>query len=102
MKYQVVVAFLFSLTSSIANAQSFEYNYPIQCADTEKIIAALQDEKFAEKLSWTGRDFEDQSMYSLWINESRGTWTLLKMSIQKVSCILGVGNGSTLSLGEKT
>lgn len=84
------------------HAQSvFTYDYTINCADTDKIIEALTSTKYTEKLSWTGKDIEDGSFYSLWINEEVGGWTLLKMSVEKVSCILGVGTGSTLMLGEK-
>lgn len=90
-----------ALISSNALAQSvFQYDYTINCADTDKIIEALSQAKYSEKLSWTGKDIEDGSMYSLWVNSDRGTWTLLKMSVQKVSCILGVGTGSTITIGE--
>lgn len=91
---------ILAMVSTLASANTFQYEYTINCAETDKIIEALSQEKYTEKLSWSGKDIEDGSMYSLWINESKGTWTLLKMSVQKVSCILGVGTGSTMALGE--
>jgi hypothetical protein len=91
MKGQVVVAFLLSLTSSIANAQ-FRYEYPVVCDSTQKLIESLTV-NFKEKASWTGKHIEDNSRYSLWVNEKTGSWTLLKMN-PEVACILGVGDES--------
>lgn len=88
-----------AFVSTSASAQ-FLYNYEIQCAETDRIIESLTSAKYTEKLKWTGTDIEDKSMYSLWINESKGTWTLLKMSETKVSCVLGAGTDSKLTLGE--
>lgn len=97
MKSIVVVAFLLGLTSSIANAQ-FRYDYPIVCDNTKKIIESLTT-NFKEKLSWTGKHIEDNSRYSLWINEKTGSWTLLKMN-PEVACILGVGEESTIMIND--
>ena len=99
MKHLVVVAFLFSFTSSIANAQ-FRYDYPIVCDKTQKLIESLSL-NFKEKVSWAGRHVDDDSMYSLWVNERTGSWTLLKMN-PEVACILGVGEESKFTIGENT
>jgi hypothetical protein len=92
MKSIVVVAFLLGLTSSIANAQ-FRYDYPVVCDDTKKLIESLAT-NFKEKLSWTGKHVDDKSIYSLWVNEKTGSWTLLKMN-PEYACILGIGEEST-------
>lgn len=96
MKILILALALYS-TSVLAQ---FSYNYEIQCADTSRIIDSLTSAKFAEKLTWSGVDGEDKSMYSLWINSTTSHWTLLKMSQSGVSCILGVGTDSKLTLGE--
>ena len=88
-----------ALVSTSVSAQ-FVYNYEIPCADTTQIIESLKSAKYTEKLTWTGNDISDKSMYSLWVNASKGTWTLLKMSETKVSCVLGAGTDSKLTLGE--
>jgi hypothetical protein len=91
----LLLAFLFCL-SSVANAQ-FQYDYPIICDSTEKIIKSLVD-NYKETLTWGGRHINDNSAYSLWLNEKTGSWTLLKMT-PEVSCILGIGVESKLLLG---
>jgi hypothetical protein len=90
----LLLAFLFCL-SSVANAQ-FQYDYPIICDSTEKIITSLVD-NYKETLTWGGKHISDNSVYSLWINEKTGSWTLLKMT-PEASCILGVGLESKLQL----
>lgn len=97
MKYAVIVAFLFSFTSSVANAQ-FRYDYPTVCDSTQKLIESLTA-NFKEKLSWTGKHVNDDSRYSLWVNEQTGSWTLLKMN-PEVACILGVGDESKNVFGD--
>ena len=94
MKYQVVVAFLLSLTSSIANAQSFQADKPVICDDTQKIIKSLT-ETFKEVPIWTAKDGSTNSRYSLFVNEKTGAWTMLQMT-PEVSCILGVGEESKI------
>ena len=91
----LLLAFLFC-SSSLVNAQ-FQYDYPLLCDSTEKIIKSLVD-NYKETLSWGGKHISDNSVYSLWINEKTGSWTLLKMT-SEASCILGVGLESKLQLG---
>lgn len=91
----LLLAFLFC-SSSLVNAQ-FQYDYPLLCDSTEKIIKSLVD-NYKETLSWGGKHISDNSVYSLWINEKTGSWTLLKMT-PETSCILGVGLESKLQLG---
>ena len=91
----LILAFLVCLPS-LANAQ-FRYDYPIVCDDTQKVINVLEKE-FKEQLSWRGSHANDNSKYSLWINEKEGSWTLLKMT-PLTTCILGVGTESKITLG---
>ena len=91
----LLLAFLVCLPS-LANAQ-FRYDYPIVCDDTQKVIKVLEKE-FKEQLSWRGSHASDNSKYSLWINEKEKSWTLLKTT-PAVTCILGVGTESKITLG---
>ena len=93
MKAQVIVAFLLSLTSSIANAQ-FESSKPIVCDNTEKIIRSLI-EVYDEKVVWSAVNPQDSTRFSLFVNSKTGAWTLLQMT-PRVACILGVGEESTM------
>jgi len=84
-------AFLFCLASSIANAQ-FRYDYPILCDSTQTIIENLS-KNYQEKLSWTGKHDNDNSVYSLWVQPKDNSWTLVK-SNKEFACILGIGSDS--------
>ncbi len=96
MKGLVVVAFLLSLTSSIANAQSFQANKPIICDDMQKIIKSLA-ENYKEKPVWVAAG--EGTKFSLFVNKDTGSWTLLQFTTE-VACILGVGQDSQLILGD--
>lgn len=94
----ITVAFLFCLTSSIANAQAFQINKPIICDETKKVIEAL-NESWNEKPIWVAQDGVDKSRYALFINQKTGTWTMLQFT-PEIACILGVGDKSKLILGD--
>lgn len=90
---KTAMAFLFCLTSSIANAQAFQSTKPVLCDNTAKIMTALK-EKYNEEPVWMGSDIRDSTKYALFINAKEGSWTLLQFN-PEVSCILGVGGEST-------
>lgn len=93
---KVVVAFLFCLTSSIANAQAFEAHKPLLCDETKKIIESLNT-NWKEIPIWTAKDGRDESRYGLFVNDKTKTWTLIQLTPQ-YACILGVGEESKLIL----
>jgi hypothetical protein len=98
--YRAVMAFLFCLTGSIANAQPFQIEKPLLCDKTEEIFASLK-EKFQEEPVWLGSDIGGNSKYALFINATKDTWTLLQFT-PEVSCILGVGDKTIgIPLGQK-
>jgi len=74
--------------SMYANAQAFKYNYEITCGPVMPIIQFLSETQ-QEKLTWTGLDISDGSVYSLW-EDKEGNWTLLKKNSQ-IACIIGSG-----------
>ncbi len=92
----LTMAFLFCLTSSIANAQAFQTNKPILCDQTEKIIKSLV-ENYNEKPVWIASG--EGTKFSLFVNKETSSWTLLQFT-PEYACILGVGKDSNLVLGE--
>ncbi len=92
MKGRVVVAFLLSLISSIANAQAFEARKPVLCDNVQTLIKGLT-ENYNEKPVWTARNPQDDTRYALFVNDREGTWTLLQMTTE-IACIIGVGKES--------
>ena len=91
----LILAFLVYLPT-VARAQ-FRYDYPIVCDNTQKVIKVLEED-FKEQLTWKGSHVNDNSKYSLWINEKTRSWTLLKMT-PETTCILGVGDESSSLFG---
>ncbi len=98
MKYSVVVAFLLSLSSSLANAQPFESRKPVLCDDAKTLIRSLT-ENYNEKPIWTARNPVDDTRFGLFVNEKTKSWTLLQMT-PEMACIIGVGQESNLILGD--
>lgn len=102
MYKKITVAFLFCLTSSIANAQSdkfYESAKPVICDDAKLMVKALMTQ-WGEVPIWTAKDAKDESRYLLLINSKKGSWTLLQYTAD-MACILGVGIESNLSDSSK-
>jgi hypothetical protein len=98
MKGLVVVAFLLSLTSSIANAQPFESRKPILCDNTKILLQSLT-ENYNEQPIWTARNPVDNTRFGLFVNAKTGSWTLIQMT-SEIACIIGVGEESSI-LGDR-
>lgn len=93
MRY-TLMAFLFCLTSSIANAEPFPSSKSVICDQMSVVVETLAT-KFQEKVVWVGKDIQDGTTYVLTMNLKDQTWTYLQ-SNGKIACILGVGTGSTM------
>jgi len=98
MKYSVVVAFLLGLTSSIANAQAFQYMHPTLCDRLETVLESIMN-TYGEKPQWSGKDIQDGSGYMMFENPKGKTWTLIKFN-KEYACILGVGGESKAEFGQ--
>ena len=94
---QLTMAFLFCLASSIANAEPFPSTKTVICDQLTVVVEALSS-KFDEKVVWMGKDINDGTTYVLTANEKEHTWTYIQ-SDGKLACILGLGTGSTVKLG---
>lgn len=96
---KLIVAFLFCLTSLIANAEGFVLNKPVICVDLQSLLKSLT-ETHIELPIMLGKDSSDSSKYSLFINQKTGTWTFIQFD-DDVACIIGVGTSAVLKLGQK-
>jgi len=106
----VIMAFLFALTGSIANAQSFQLDKPTVldnptvldkptvCDKPEKVFDSLGN-KHKEKPVWTGKDAQNDSGYALFLNEKTGLWTIVQFN-KSMACVLGIGKESLMYVGK--
>jgi len=85
MKAIGLLLFCFSMN---VYAQAFTYKYQVTCGPVKPIIEFLSNIQ-KEKLTWTGLDIADGSVYSLW-EDADGNWTLLKKNTE-IACIIGAG-----------
>lgn len=92
MKLLKYVAFLFCLTSTIANAQPRELQKPILCDSLQNVITAVS-KNFDEKPMWAGKDQKTQ--YVITFNEKTKSWSFIQFD-DTMACILGTGEGGQL------
>jgi|694.fasta_scaffold02866_24 hypothetical protein len=97
MMRTVIVAFLFCLYS-VANAEPFESRKPVLCDNVQTLIRSLI-ENYNEKPIWTAKNPIDDTKFALFVNSKTKNWTLLQMT-SEIACIIGVGDESTLMLGD--
>jgi hypothetical protein len=88
----IKVALLFSLITSIANAQPKELQKPVLCDSLENVITAVS-KNFQEKPMWAGKDSATQ--YVITFNEKTKTWSFIQFD-DSMACILGTGEGGLL------
>jgi hypothetical protein len=92
----LLMAFLFCLTSSIANAQEvIELNKPVKCGDAQWVMNHFTGE-YGEKPVWVGKDANSNSYVTLLINRETRSWTLLQYD-GKMACVLSVGESASSS-----
>jgi len=88
------VAFLFCLTSTIANAQiGPEFRQipkSVICGPVTTILKALTDKDINEKPLWIGKDESEKSDYAVFVNTKTGAFTIIQFG-KEVGCILGIG-----------
>ena len=93
----ILVAFLFCLTHSVANAQAFQYMHPSLCDRVETVLDSIMN-NYGERPQWSGKDIRDGSGYMMFENPKDKTWTFIKFN-KEYACILGVGGESKIELG---
>ena len=86
------LAFLFCLTSTLANAQIFESKNTVHCGETKYILANLIGEEIEEHPFWVGVNEASKTSTVVMINDRTQTWTVVQFD-KKIACVLGVGEG---------
>ena len=94
---KLAVAFLFCLTSTIANAQIGPDFRQIQknvfCGPVSVILKALAADDIKEEPLWTGKDESERSDYAIFVNSKTGAFTIIQFG-KEIGCILGIGYSS--------
>ena len=61
---------------------------PLVCDEPKKLIDAIANGQYQEKLSWSGNG--EITNFVLMVNEKTKTWTILEFN-GEIACILGTG-----------
>jgi len=95
----ITMVLLFCLTSSISTAQVFQTPKIVICDKTKTVITALIGSELKETPIWLGTD--ENSKYSLFVNEKEKTWTIIQFN-DEIACVIGAGTNHTpIFLGPK-
>lgn len=98
MKTKFLMAFLFCLTSSIANANAaFETTKPIMCGPLSEVLKELKADN--EMPVFTGDSLNGDSGYVLFFNEKTKEFTIVQFNT-KHACILGLGKNGKFKFKE--
>lgn len=92
MKKLAALAFLFCLTSTIANAQVFESKKTITCGKTSYMLKTLGGDEIDEHPLWVGITDETKTRTVVLVNKATQSWTVVQMD-EKVTCVLSTGDG---------
>ena len=93
-----LLSLILLVTSSVL-AAPVELKKPIICDNTEIMLKVLSSGNYQEKPIWLGASDEKLVNYSLWVNVSNKSWTLIQFN-NDIACILGSGEAYT-TLGKK-
>jgi len=100
MKKLLTVAFLFCLTSSIANAQEvIDINKAMKCSNAQTVINYFFD-TYKETPVWVGKTVLNTNI-TLLMNKETRSWTMVEYDA-RIACVLGAGedkSGSNPNLG---
>ena len=98
---QLALAFLFCLSSSVANAQPLvQIDKTVTCSTLKNVVEQLSG-VYKEEPNWSGSGA--YSKYIMFVNPETRSWTLVEYSNTGTACIIGTGEKSTLlKFGAKT
>jgi hypothetical protein len=91
MKTIVFAAML--MFAAAAHAEVTEVNKPVLCAELSVVIKTIMSPPYNEVSVWMGRDSNNGTGYSLFINAATKTWTFLQYGPDR-ACVLGTGKDS--------
>lgn len=93
--YRTVMAFLFCLTSSIANAQDIiDVNKQMKCSDAQVMMDYFTS-VYKETPVWVGKTVHGTHI-ALLANKEKRSWTMIEYDT-KLACILGAGEEKSSS-----
>lgn len=100
---KAIMAFLFCLASSIANAEykPFKLEKTVSCGPAAQLMEFLERD-YNEKQVWVGIDMTspNESYMALLMDRGTGKWTVVQYNTH-VACILGSGiRGTPPPLGD--
>jgi hypothetical protein len=90
---------LLLLVSNSVWANPFEIKKPVICDKTEIVLKTLSSSDYQEKPIWLGAADEKLVNYSLWVNSSTKSWTIVQFN-NDISCVIGTGESYTI-IGKK-
>ena len=86
---KTAMAFLFCLTSSIANAQEIiDLTKPLKCSDAQTVMNYFLD-THKEQPVWVGKTVHNTHITLLTNKETR-SWTMIEYD-STIACVLGAG-----------
>ena len=93
MQKFLAVAFLFCLTSSIANAQEvIDLQKLLKCSKAESVMNYFRD-NFQEMPLWVGKT-NTGTHITLLVNKETRSWTMIEYDAS-LACVLGAGDSSS-------
>jgi hypothetical protein len=93
MKKLLTVAFLFCLTSSIANAQEvIELTKGMKCSNAEFLMNYFVTEH-KETPIWVGKTGFNTNI-TLLVNKEKRSWTMIEYDA-RIACVIGTGETSS-------
>lgn len=91
----IIMAFLFCLASSIANAQQIiDLTKPMKCSDAQTVMNYFTD-THKESPVWVGKTVHGTHI-ALLANKETRSWTMIEYDT-KLACVLGAGEEKTSS-----
>ena len=85
----ILMAFLFCLTSSIANAQEImDLTKPMKCSDAQSVMNYFVD-THKETPVWVGKTVHNTQV-TLLMNKETRSWTMIEYDT-RIACVLGAG-----------
>lgn len=84
-----MVVYFFTIPSF---SQSFDAHKPVVCDSTKAVIKFLS-ERYGEKPAWIAKSGDDDTFFTLFLNQKTGSWTLLQYT-KETACVLGTGDSS--------
>lgn len=96
--YKQLMASLFCLASSIANAQEIiDLTKPMKCSDAQTVMNYFSD-THKESPVWVGKTVHNTHIVLLANKETR-SWTLIEYDA-RIACVLGAGEEKSSSSNE--